>query len=1147
MVVNKPKKKSATPKAPKAEPKAPVGRPRKKLGTRVSDLPTVSTIKPMSRRSNIDSLALQRARLVYKRDYKKTISEDQARAFIDAMGAPKRGPIGERILGPRDDARLRTEFINIDPEDGQKFIQLVKRAKTGFRKDKKDKVSLKVKPDGTVVLHVPGFTDEPVATSSELAASAVPEVAAADTLVSDRHARRVQTLLIDLGRLQEALAADPTNPGLLQLEHKLQKQVRKERNVLREGYPATASTAASTAAASRRTSGRATPIAASEADIVEAMLPAEPAAPAPAAPAAPMDRDELALERGRQRLIAMDISLPQAERDAARARAAEITAQLVAAAPAAAPAAPAAVVEAALEAAPELVRQIEAEAPAAITVPTGAPRSRRPSAGPAEQADMDALLARLAELREDPGNARLLEIARLAEEREQRGPQRPPVAVSKSLRRPRRAEENERKAQYYRSMYTPQIEAALDKQALDEYAQMDAERKERARAERQAEAEAAASALLDPSRLSDAATRAARIQRDQQAKELELLSALHEGRRQREIDRAADMEKTRSLMDLRRRQQETELNLLSALHEGRREREREARAEENARKRAAAIEKARSLMDLRRRQQETELNLLSALHEGRRERERETRAEENERKAQYYRSMYTPQIEAASFAIPQPGTPVQSASQFVTAPSTTAPSGYATPAAQLERSFSELEGVPQDLLDIIEAREATSAALAEVRRQQADNERLYQERENDKAIIEALASQAQTELGPPVPVQRNIPTAADPFMQGWAATFPSANIPVPPPPPPRPPGRPPRASRNISEADLAAALAKGLKPTQGISTREPIATPREGGPPGLPPSVRSLPSEKDLAAAIKRLGKKTKPVVESGPMDKLLVPVPAPVPVPSTVNSEMAEKLRQKFEIAEKLRQKYESARGDKDDEPWDDNDVPALVEGALTNIGLSPERAKDEEFAAAMSKKFTGKGLVSKKFLKAVIKHARKKIKGGSMGGRMNDDRTDFRVLMDAMKGLRKGSGFFNGLDSVLNPVHGTPMDNKKDLADAKAAYAARGGAMGGGRVFLSGVSAPTGRRMTGGYPIGVGADSDEYKLHYVAFPDDKWTTSSSLRWLRSNGIVPIKKAMHIPEYYKYQILPPSDNKDYIGHELVSRGRKVILGYARP
>jgi hypothetical protein len=140
------------------------------------------------------------------------------------------------------------------------------------------------------------------------------------------------------------------------------------------------------------------------------------------------------------------------------------------------------------------------------------------------------------------------------------------------------------------------------------------------------------------------------------------------------------------------------------------------------------------------------------------------------------------------------------------------------------------------------------------------------------------------------------------------------------------------------------------------------------------------------------------------------------------------------------------------------------------------------------------------------------------------------------------RGMGFFDGFDSLSYNIHGTPDDNKKDLADAKAAYAAKGGAM-GGSVVLSGVPAP----MTGGYPIGVGADSDEYKLHYVAFPDDKWTTSSSLRWLRSNGIVPIKKAMHIPEYYKYQIMPPSDNKDYVGHELVSRGRKILLGYARP
>ena len=211
-------------------------------------------------------------------------------------------------------------------------------------------------------------------------------------------------------------------------------------------------------------------------------------------------------------------------------------------------------------------------------------------------------------------------------------------------------------------------------------------------------------------------------------------------------------------------------------------------------------------------------------------------------------------------------------------------------------------------------------------------------------------------------------------------------------------------------------------------------------------------------------------------------------------------------------------------------------------------DHVREAEDFPASSGQF-GEGLTGGSFARAVFNEINRR-RGGAMGGTF-DGRTDFRVLMDAMKTIRRapgdptGSGYFNSLDNFLNPVHGTPMDNKKLLADAKAAYSVKGGAMGGGRVFLSGVSAPTG--MTGGYPIGVGADSDEYKLHYVAFADDQWTTSSSLRWLRSNGIVPIKKAIHIPEYYKYQILPPSDNKDYIGHDLVSRGRKIKLGYARP
>ena len=436
---------------------------------------------------------------------------------------------------------------------------------------------------------------------------------------------------------------------------------------------------------------------------------------------------------------------------------------------------------------------------------------------------------------------------------------------------------------------------------------------------------------------------------------------------------------------------------------------------------------------------------------------------------------------------------------------------------QFERSIADIEAVSQDLLDMIDTRREIAATRALVRQQDAENERLYRELDADKALIAALSNQAQTEIGPPVPVQRNIPsTSADPFLQGWASTFPSSNIPVPPPPPPRPTARRPKGSRdNITMEALADALAKGLNPTQGTSTREHIATPREGGPSGLPPSVRPLPSAKDLQAAMNRINKKTKPAVESGPMDRLLVPAP----VPSTVNSEMAEMLRKKFE----------AARGNKDDEPWEE-DVPQLVEGALTNLGIDPEKAKDEEFAAAMSKKFTGKGLASKKFLKAVIKRARKTMKGGAMGGRMNDDRTDWRVLMDTMKTIKRapgdptGSGYFNSLDNVLNPmptVH--PIDSRKLLKDMK-----------GGRVVLAGVSTP----MSG---------CGKYTLQAVTFPDTDWKSSSSLRWLRSNGIKPIKKADRQGSLFRYRIVDPKGFKDYYTSELVSRGRKINLVYGSP
>lgn len=104
------------PKKAKEKVKRPVGRPRKNLGTRVSDVP-VTTLKPMPRRINVDSVALQRARMAYKRDFPdKPLSENQTRAFLDAMQSGKAyGPIGSRILGTTKRTTVgNTEFGFLD-------------------------------------------------------------------------------------------------------------------------------------------------------------------------------------------------------------------------------------------------------------------------------------------------------------------------------------------------------------------------------------------------------------------------------------------------------------------------------------------------------------------------------------------------------------------------------------------------------------------------------------------------------------------------------------------------------------------------------------------------------------------------------------------------------------------------------------------------------------------------------------------------------------------------------------------------------------------------------------------------------------------------------------------------------------------------
>lgn len=143
-----------------------------------------------------------------------------------------------------------------------------------------------------------------------------------------------------------------------------------------------------------------------------------------------------------------------------------------------------------------------------------------------------------------------------------------------------------------------------------------------------------------------------------------------------------------------------------------------------------------------------------------------------------------------------------------------------------------------------------------------------------------------------------------------------------------------------------------------------------------------------------------------------------------------------------------------------------------------------------------------------------------GLVGGRL----ATMDVIIDelhkeAARRRLRGMGYFDGYDSLTYNIHGTPDDNKKDLAAAKAAYAAKGGAMGGG---------------------------SDWTLQAVTFPDKDWKTSSSLRWLRSNGIKPIKKADKQGTLFRYRITDPKGFTEYYTSDLMSRGRKIHLVYGK-
>jgi hypothetical protein len=74
----------------------------------------------------------------------------------------------------------------------------------------------------------------------------------------------------------------------------------------------------------------------------------------------------------------------------------------------------------------------------------------------------------------------------------------------------------------------------------------------------------------------------------------------------------------------------------------------------------------------------------------------------------------------------------------------------------------------------------------------------------------------------------------------------------------------------------------------------------------------------------------------------------------------------------------------------------------------------------------------------------------------------------------------------------------------------------------------------------------SKGYVLQSVSFPASQWKTTASIRWLRSNGIAPMKKSHKVGRNYIYTVASPKLFSKYYTSDLMSRGRKIELIYGK-
>lgn len=987
-----PKKKA--PKAVKkkdAVPKAPVGRPRKNLGTRVSDLPLVSTLKPTSRRVNIDSLAMNRARLAYKRDYGKVLDERTSRALIDAMSTTKRGPIGTAVVGTFKRASDAKTTPGYTEHEG--FINYYKQALKAAKKNPGNVVTVKKKKDGSLKFEIPGI---PEATTSTLDATSVPAPTASSAASTAELRSAADKLLAKNVKLTELI-----NSGTLSADALVEARKKLKAN---------------TANLDSVAKGIATSV-------------------------SPMDdRDLLTQERSRERLRYHDGTLPQAERDAAAARVRQITRQLTNF---------------------DLARPIQASEEDIMAAVLGEPEDeeiRRDDPGPSAPATATATAALTAALA-DPSVSAIVEQVQenapaIVEQVQENAPvKRAPSARAKSnmlkIAKERKIKKDRQTAADLRARFKAEAEALANApgRTREQIAADAAERLDQDVRQRDAIAQSER----------DVGDRIlAQSTEERLARRLTKKDKLRQDIRQAMIDRAVEDE-IEAMRVRERERQEQEL----------RDQERSVQLSRSDPTSQSFFRGYRTLKQLKKDEDTKNYN----------ERLKNLRAKRDQ------------DIELQNLA----ELAVQG-DQTVSVPSRDRRVRRIVRDNYLDDEFEAEDVDEEDYKELVKRNKAATTIQDSIR-SALSRSKLEKQKEASSVLQDAIRRALARNVIPDARRDRQAEADAE-FDRLVQEDLDPGPVLISP-----------RRPSNQDAFNRALARSGNIV-VPGSSTRQ---NNRQAPPTKVyGPEAEERVARKVMNYAIDRAGTEMAVTAANRYVD------------PAALQSQIG-RLRKVVPVQD-------------------------LTQARVIEVRENPARVQEESMLDDFYENLNAK--------LAAIRKAKGPYVPDEDWDELDPVKTGTGLVGGVIRRLH-GMGYFDGYDSLMYNIHGKPDDNKKDLADAKAAYAARGGRMNDDRTdfrvlmdAMKNVRKPTGGAMGGsivlsGVPAPITGGSD-WTLQAVTFPDTDWKTSSSLRWLRSNGIKPMKKADKQGTLFRYRIEDPKKFTDYYTSDLMSRGRKIHLVYGK-